>query len=248
MTIEPNEPTSNHQLKPESLSGRRLLRFTGLSTQLRESPESILTRVALSLTGLQAKAVIAVRLHDADGVQKRLVYALQVTPAGTAFRPELRLAPTLTVLCRLDTFHALIAGTVSPVEAYLDGRLHLQGDVALAKRIALQLPHDGEIVNVCPMLDGEQWVSEHNGYGALTLSGFNFTPFGQADVIYDWGGGQYRESPFADAQGRFRVVQDNIPCGPIPGRPDGAGVVVSAFDLTTGQALITGPVPYSTPC
>jgi hypothetical protein len=247
MTIQSIESSSTSQQGNPASGVRNLLRFAGLSASREELPEIVLKRVASVLRGLESKAVIALRLHDGDAEPKRKVYALHVAAGGAELRPELQATPTLSILCRRETFHELMSGAVSPVEAYLDGRLHLQGDVALAKRIAQLLPHDGEVVSVCPILDGEQWVSS-NGYGALTLSGFNFTPFAQADVHYDWGGGQYRQLPFTDAQGRFQVTQSGIPCGPIPGRADGAGVIVSAYDLATGQGLITGPVAYQTPC
>jgi hypothetical protein len=246
MTIQTIESTST---SPTGHTPPTYLRFTGFPAAGQEPPELTLKRVASALRGLEAKALIALRLHDGDGNgdPKRKVYALHVAAGGAELRHELLAVPTLTILCRRETFHALMSGALSPVEAYLDGRLHLQGDVALAKRIAQLLPHDGEVVSVCPILDGEQWVSSE-GYGSLTLSGYNFTPNSQADVIYDWGGGLYRQIPFTDAQGQFHVTQSGIPCGPIPGRSDGAGVVVSAYDLTTGQGLITGPVPYQTPC
>lgn len=228
---------------------QNLLRFTGLASHRHEAPALVLKRAAAALNGFEAKAVIAWRVHDTDANAQptRHVYALHVAAGTAVLRHELAAHPTLTLLCRRDTFDAVMSGAESPVEAYLGGRLHLQGDVGLAKRIAEFLPHDGSVVNVCPMLDAEQWTSA-GGYGTLTLSGFNFTPFGQADLIYDWGGGLYRQTPFADAQGHFRVAQSGIPCGPISGRSDGAGVVVTAYDLATSQSLITGPVAYPTPC
>ena len=85
----------------------------------------------------------------------------------------------------------------------------------------------------------------NNGFtGTLTLSGEFFTPNGVANVVYDYGSGQYQRLPVADASGNFTISEPSIFCGDIPGHP-GVGVIVTAFDLSSGQSTTQS---YATPC
>lgn len=240
-------PKTKSNQQQESAGADSYVMLRNMTTTEGEPIEDILHRVAKHMAGLQEKAIVQLRIVRADEAGARKVYALHVTPSGSALRADTMVAPTLTLITTAKALRQILGGSYSPVQAYLDGRLHLHGDVALAKRVALHLAESGNNVNVCPLLDAEQWQPDGRGHGSLTVSGFNFTPGGLADLIYEWGGGRFRKTVFADDRGRFTVTEPGIPCGDIPGRP-GVGVIVSAFDLASGQSLITGDQSYATPC
>ena len=240
-------PKTKSNQQPESAGADSYVMLRNMTTTEGEPIEDILHRVAKHMAGLQEKAIIHLRVIRTDEAGTKKVYSLHMTPSGSAVRADVMVAPTLTLITTAKALRQMLSGSYSPVQAYLDGRLHRHGDVALAKRVALHLAESGSNVSVCPLLDAEQWHSDGRGYGSLTVSGFNFTPGGVASLIYDWGGGRFRKNVIADDRGRFTVTELGIPCGDFPGQP-GVGVIVSVFDLASGQSLITGDQSYATPC
>ena len=230
----------------EAINAESYVKLRKLTTKHGDSIEDILHLAAEQMAGLTEKATIQLRLIRVDEAAAKSIYSIQLTPGGCFLQTENFTKPTLVVLTTAKTFRQIAEGSYSPVQAYLDGRLHLQGDVGLGKRVILHLAGSGANVNVCPILDAESWQPDGNGRtGSLTFSGFNFTPGGRVDIHYNWGGGTFRRIVAADAAGRFTVTEGNIPCGDIS---PGVGVIVSAFDLSSGQNLITGDQSYSTPC
>jgi hypothetical protein len=237
---------NNPNQSGESINAKSYVKLRKLTTKDGEPIEDILHRAAEQMGGLAEKATIQLRLIRVDETATKSVYSIQLTPAGGFLQTESFTKPTLVVITTSRTFRQMAEGSYSPVQAYVDGRLHLQGDVGLGKRVILHLAGSGTDVNVCPLLDAESWQPDGNGRtGSLTFSGLNFTPGGQADIHYNWGGGTFRKIVTADARGRFTVTERNIPCGDMS---PGVGVIVSALDLSSGQNLITGDQSYSTSC
>jgi hypothetical protein len=226
------------------MSTESYVKLRKLTTQDGESIEDILHRAADHLRGLAEKATIQLRLIRVGETGGRGAYSMQLTPAGAFLQTEGATKPALVVITTAETFRHIAEGAYSPVQAYLDGKLHLHGDVDLGRRVIRHLAGSGTEVQGCLSLEGH-WHPDGNGQtGSLTITGRLFTPGGPFDVHFDYGGGQYRQIGRADASGMFTIIQGALFCGDIPGRP-GVGVIVTAFDLNSEQSTT---VNFSTPC
>lgn len=243
MTAEPGP--NNPSQAGEQISAESYLKVRALTANKTESIEEILHRAAERMRGLEEKATIQLRLIRADETAHKIAYTIQLTPAGASLQMESSTKPTLVLVTTSAIFREIAAGAYSPVQGFVEGKLYLQGDVNLGKRLVQHLSESNAVVNVCPFLDAESWRSDRNGRtGSLTLTGLNFSPNGRVDIHYDWGGGQNLKIVFADARGRF-TASESLFCGDIPGMP-GVGVTVVAFDIRSGMQTV--PNKYSTPC
>jgi len=226
-------------------SSEAYIRLRKLSEREDEPVADILTRAMSHWHGPGEKGTLQLRINHPEPDKSREVFNIALNANGARFQKERLGAPALTVVLRAEDFRRIAEGSYSPVQAYLDGTLHLHGDVELGKSVIKHLAGSGSQANVCPILVNESWQSDGNGFtGTLTLTGEFFTPNGVADVIYDYGSGQYRRLPVADASGNFTISESSIFCGDIPGHP-GVGVIVTAFDLSSGQSTTQS---YATPC
>jgi hypothetical protein len=88
------------------------------------------------------------------------------------------------------------------------------------------------------------WTIDQPPHGSLTLSGRGFSAFGLIDLVYNWGGGFYRQIVRADSHGSFTVTQGSLACGDIPGH-SGVGVIVTATEVATGKNTTAN---FATPC
>ena len=220
------------------------IKIRKLTAQEGEPIEDILQRGADELGGLGEKATVELRLIGGTGPNAKRIYSMQLTPAGTFLHTESFTNPTLVVITTPEAFHDIAEGSYSPLQAYLDGKLKLQGNAELGRRIIQHLRGSGTLAAVCPFLTDESWRLDRLGVGSLTVSGRLFTPGGTVDIVYDWGGGLYRRITTADSGGSFTVTEGGLSCGDIPGHP-GVGVIVTAHDLSSGQHTTQN---YSTPC
>jgi putative sterol carrier protein len=230
-------------VKEEIMSAESYVKLRKLTAQDGEPIEKILQRAAGELRGLGEKASIQLRLVG-SGSTGTQIYSMRLTPTGAHLHADAVTNPTLVVIATTEVFHRMAEGSYSPLQAYLDGKMKLQGNVELGRRVIQHLAGSGTQVAVCPLLINESWKLDGPGYGSLTVSGELFTPGGTVDIVYDWGGGLYRRIVTADSNGNFTVTEHNLYCGDIPGHP-GIGVIVTATDLSSGQYATQS---YATPC
>ena len=185
------------------------------------------------------------RILPANGTGPKVSHFLQLTPAGATLLPSAPPGmPTLVTIMTHDAFNSIAGGTYSPLQAYLDGKLKVHGNVGLGQQIIQHLAGSGSQTAVCPTLSSGSWRLDGIGIGSLTLSGQFFTLGGTVQILYNWGGGQYEKIVTADGTGAWTATESNLYCGDIPGHP-GVGVIVTATDLSTGQYVTKN---YSTPC
>ena len=222
------------------------IKLRKLSNRHDEPVADILTRAMSEWHGPGTKGTtFQLRINHPEPGKPREVFNIALNANGARLQKERLGAPTLTVVLGAADFRRIADGSYSPVQAYLDGALHLQGDVELGRGIIKHFTGSGTQAGVCPTLVNESWQSDHNGFtGTLTLSGEFFTPNGVANVVYDYGSGQYQRLPVADASGNFTISEPSLFCGDIPGHP-GVGVIVTAFDLNSGLSTTQS---YATPC
>jgi hypothetical protein len=222
------------------MSAESYVHLRKLTAREGEPIEDILRSGTEHLRGFGEKATVQFRLTDT-----RNTYSLLLTPSGAFVHPEKFSKPTLVVILTSETFYHIAEGSYSPLQAYLDSKMRVLGNVELGRRIIRHLSGGtGTQVNVCPILVAESWKLDQPGIGSVTVTGDFFTPGGTVDIVYDWGGGFYQRIVTADSAGSFTVTESNLFCGDIPGQP-GVGVILTATDLSTGTST-TGK--YSTPC
>lgn len=211
-----------------------------------ETIEDILHLAAEKLHGLAVKATIQLRLIQVDETVTKSVFSMQLSPTGVFLQSNIVTKPTLLIVTTAKTFREIAKGIYSPVQAYLEDKLFLQGDANLGKQVILHLAgRDFPLVEdfiVSPVLTSSDWQPNGIGGGTLSFTGLFFTPFGQVVIHYDWGGGFYEQIVSADDNGEF-TTSEPIPCGDFQ---PGVGVIVDAFDLASQKS--TQLYKWSTPC
>lgn len=215
-----------------------------LATKPDEPAADILSHAADQLRSLNETATVEFRLIGPKGSGAASTYSMQLAPGGATVRAEGTAERALVVVMTAETFRRVAEGSYSPLQAYMDKRLGVRGDVDLGRRMIQHLAGPGAQVAANPILGANgQWHLDGPGYGSLTVEGFCFTPNTTVHLVYDWGGGFYSNFATTNQGGHFIVVQDNLACGNIPGR--NYGVEVTATDAASGkQATQT----YNTPC
>ena len=177
------------------------IKFRNLTTGAGEPIETILQRAIGYLQGLNEKAAVELRVSGDTGKSANSTHSIVLTPCGAHLQTGIVTKPARVAIITSEAFYSVAEGSYSPVQAYLDGKLRLLGNVALAKRIAVKLTESGTTVDVCPTLYNESWKNVGPGYGSLTLSGEYFTPDGTVEVIYNYFSGQYQAIFRADSTG-----------------------------------------------
>ena len=224
------------------------IKLRNLTVQPGEPVKQILERSLGLLSGLNEKAVFHLRVSGVPAGEPT-AYSVVLTPSGCSLQTQRFSKPTLAVILAYDSFARIADGSYSPVQAYLDGKLKLAGDVGLGRRIITHLAgprtQTADFCQQCPCLYNESWqtIDEWTGQGQITFSGKFFTPNGQVFIVYNQGGaGSYPQIVVADAEGLFTTTQGEIYCGDFE---QGVGVIVTAYDLSGAGSVSEG---YCTPC
>lgn len=145
--------------------------FKRFTANAGESVEDILKRGVAQLCDIHERAVIEIRVHN--GVAREsIVYSVHLTGSDALLHTERARRPSLVVIVGADTLRRIAEGLYSPVQAYLDGKMKLGGDIALGKRLVLHLDHSGSQVDACPI--PSSYLVPWNGYP--TIQPFNQFP------------------------------------------------------------------------
>ena len=146
-----------------------------LTVEANEPIERIVKRAAKQLHRLGDTGILQLRLIQPRGeTDQKACFSISLSPAGAVLLEEVGMSrrstdrPTLAILTTTDSFRRIAEGSYSPVQAYLDGRLHLHGNVDLGKRIVLYLARAGGSVAFCPLPIDQAWQAV--GAEALTSS------------------------------------------------------------------------------
>jgi putative sterol carrier protein len=114
-----------------------------LARQLADTPER--GRVQLRLVG---RSESESETWDVELAPKG-AKAAKRTKAGKTSRRAGGKLPDLEIVTRAETWDCIADGSLSPLEAFLGGRLRLRGDAELAKRIVRHLAADDGEVDIC---------------------------------------------------------------------------------------------------
>ena len=200
---------------------KTFVKLKRLSNRDDEPIEDIMKRSAAKLGDLRTEGTFELRVQGEGDTNEATSYSMRFTPAGTTLLPGRVQDPTLVTSVTHEAFRKIVYGSYSPLQAYLDGTLKLQGDAQLGRQIMRTLAGSGTTDGVCPVLYFAGY-SPVGGGGSLTLRGAFFTPGGTIDIGYNFGGGGVFGGPLrqitADKAGKFDVTEGGIPCGEIPAR------------------------------
>ncbi len=97
---------------------------------------------------------VAAELPDSAGtVQFRVVGDGEARYWSASAGSEARAAkaddPALEIVATGETYRRMADGSYSPLEAFLDGKMRVRGDVDLGKRLVRKLSQPGGIVDIC---------------------------------------------------------------------------------------------------
>jgi putative sterol carrier protein len=221
------------------MSVGRLIHLRKLTSREGEPIEDILHRGLEHLGDLEAKATVQFRFTDTQST-----HTVLFTDSGGRVHPRNVTNPTLVVITTANTFYRITDGSYSPLQAYADNKLKVLGNVELARQIIKILSDGtGNQANICLLLEDSWTIDDEFGNGSLTLTGELFSPEGNVELVYDWGGGFYQRDVTADSSGTFTLTESDLACGIIPGQS--YGVKVTATDIATGKYTTK---TFSTPC
>ncbi|MGA8311548.1 MAG: SCP2 sterol-binding domain-containing protein [Terriglobales bacterium] len=231
------------------MSVQSCVKLRKLTAQDGEPIEDVLQRVVYELRGLGEKAIVELRLIGGENAGVRSIYSVRLTPADAVLQTERAKSPTLVLITTAKAFHDMADGSYSPVQAYLDGELKLQGNADLAMRIIRHLGELGTEVIDCPRppefagrphLTNASYDPAGPGGGSLTVNGSDFWSNGHVKISYNQGGRTNEVNTSANLLGSLVNIRlPGVTCGVI-------GVIVTATDVHSGQN--TPPVRYPTPC
>jgi hypothetical protein len=217
-----------------------LFKLRTLTERDDEPIEDIIRRGLDYLGRVEAKATLELRLLDAENPESVNRYSVRLSPEGASLDVPGPKRPQMVAITTVTDFRDMAKGSYSPLQAYLDGRLRIEGNVDLGRIISQQFGGLGTLDQVCPILVSGTYNVDVQ---SLTLVGDFFTPGGTVVLDYDLGGDTYQNIVVADSRGSFTVSEGGISCGPIPGSLYGA--IVTAFDQSSGKSTTKG---FATPC
>ncbi len=91
-----------------------------------------MTRLASELQGTSERGILQFRVLDGA---TRHVWCLRLKDKTVAQPGPTEETPDLEIVLRQDTWQEIACGQLSPVDAYLGGRLRVRGDYEMAKRL-----------------------------------------------------------------------------------------------------------------
>jgi putative sterol carrier protein len=114
-----------------------------LVRSLTDGPEidvdSTMERLASALGDAGETGSMGLSIGGDDESSERSVWTLSLDQTTAQRGGNGSLASDVTLLTAPETFHRMATGSYSPVQAFLDGRLRVRGDIDLAKRILRHL-------------------------------------------------------------------------------------------------------------
>jgi putative sterol carrier protein len=92
------------------------------------------------------KGSIQFRIIDVD---RQRHWHLILTPKSSKLVPDSTRSPSLEIVTRSETWMAIAAGSLSPLEAFLQGSMRVRGDVELGKRLLAKLAGTEGVIDIC---------------------------------------------------------------------------------------------------
>jgi len=97
---------------------------------------------------LQSSGELAEAQFDIARGRARQHWTLSLEPKAASATGKAARRPDLRIMVTADTARQILAGELSPLDAFLSGNLRIRGDTELAKRL-LSLAADGGETDIC---------------------------------------------------------------------------------------------------
>jgi hypothetical protein len=110
-------------------------------------PAQGMAALAQRLQDLGEQGVLQVRLVGADAGDESRFWS--IIAGEDSARAERVGRPDLEIVTTAETWRRLTDGSYSPLDAFLDGKLRVRGDVDFGKRVLRHLGEPGGSVDVC---------------------------------------------------------------------------------------------------
>jgi putative sterol carrier protein len=92
------------------------------------------------------QADVQFRILDGD---ERRYYCLSIDCCGCQASSDRAEDPALEIVTRAETWWQIVGGDLSPLDAFIQGKLRVRGDVDLGKRLLRQLAGSEGKVDIC---------------------------------------------------------------------------------------------------
>jgi putative sterol carrier protein len=103
-------------------------------------------QMAAQLSDSGESAQVQFRILDGD---ERRYYCLSLDRYGCKASSDRAEEPALEVVTRSETWRQIAAGSLSPLDAFIQGKMRIRGDVELGKRLLRQLAGSEGQVDIC---------------------------------------------------------------------------------------------------
>lgn len=115
-----------------------------------EGLEGSFRRMAQALGTYETPVTFQVQLLDGE---KSLSWCLELTPHGSTVRAEKRAHPDFELITHVQTWREIMAGSLAPFEAFVQGQMRVRGDVKLGRRLLKRLasPEDQPEIRARPI-------------------------------------------------------------------------------------------------
>lgn len=123
----------------------RYARLQPLTRSSERSVESSFKALASALRGSREEGILQFRL--VGGKERR--YRLKMTKTSCSFDTRISKSFDLEIVTRAQTWHEIARGKLSPIEAFVRGKLRVRGDAELGKRLVTELTEDDGVVDIC---------------------------------------------------------------------------------------------------
>jgi putative sterol carrier protein len=107
----------------------------GLTEGHGSDADLVMQRLATAIGGAGETGVMRLSLGGDEEGSERSVWMLSLADATAERSANGSVASDVTLLTAPETFQRMAEGSYSPVQAFLDGKLRVRGDIDLAKRI-----------------------------------------------------------------------------------------------------------------
>ena len=115
------------------------------------STESTVRALATLVGPSERKASVTLSLGNPVGREN---WNFQLSPRGCSVTEGEAPGADLEVVLRDHTWLEIVSGETSPIAAFLEGKLRVRGDVALARDLVERLKASGEVYGICGTSEG----------------------------------------------------------------------------------------------
>jgi putative sterol carrier protein len=132
--------------KPNLEAGSRFARFSDLTRPGDPDVYASFDRMAKQLEGSGIKGKVQFSILDGDNWKQM---GIQLESSGAKVQKEPLKKPDLEILTRKETWEQIASGALSPVDAFVNGKMRVRGNYKLGPRIIKHLAVTPGRIDIC---------------------------------------------------------------------------------------------------